>query len=318
MTRTASFLLALLVLGSPSLTGSAQSAGETKPLRVADLGDGNVFIWNYAKLEACTSDKSCSVVALPKRQVREVRAAGPGRAFVLAEDAEYSETEGTAFHQGMYLLDARGQVLDSWEFPEGVLDFAVSNGRAIVLSGNDRVLKLDARGGRTSLMAAHPRDERVFVDKQGKIVLCRPSQVSEAIHPGEDRRASCSSQVGWAFQGHWFHVEPLTCGEWLVEPAMKGASGRRTSQLLLRSLESGQVVASARLASEELRCVDGASLYDLAGQRSISLPTLKPGKAMTCGGARVRDVAENQSRQACLSMRGELAVVRPQSAKPGL
>lgn len=120
MTRTASFLLALLVLGSPSLTGSAQSAGETKPLRVADLGDGNVFIWNYAKLEACTSDKSCS-------------------------------------------------------------------------------------------------------------------------------------------------------------------------------LESGQVVASARLASEELRCVDGASLYDLAGQRSISLPTLKPGKAMTCGGARVRDVAENQS-----------------------
>jgi hypothetical protein len=303
------------MLASVPLTGGAQPAPDSKPLRVTDLGDGSLFLWSYAKLQACTADKICSVVTLPKRQVRDVRVACLGRAFVLAENTEYSETDGTEFHKSLYLLDARGQVLDSWDMPDGVIDFAVKDGRAYVLTGNDRVLKLEARGTRITLMAAHPREQRVFVDKQGKVVLCRPTQMSEAIHPGEDKRASCSSQAGWTFQGHWFHVEPLACGEWLVEPVVKGASGTKTAQLQVRSLASGEVVSSARLAVDELRCIDGASLYDLVAQRTISLPALKPGRTTTCGGKPVRDVAESQPRQTCLSTRGEVAVLQPKVAK---
>jgi len=139
--------------------------------------------------------------------------------------------------------------------------------------------------------------------------LCSPTSQTEEIRPGIDKGASCVSQAGWRFEGLWYHVAPIACGQWLVEPAVTGMDAVKTTQLKLRSLQSGEMVATARVAVEDLRCMSDSLLFDVAGGRTIALPSLKAGKRLACGGAKVRDVADMHASRRCLNVRGVAATL---------
>jgi hypothetical protein len=158
-------------------------------------------------------------------------------------------------------------------------------------------------------------DGQVLGGPQGKVVLCRQTNMNKDPQPSDTITASCRSQLGWSFDGTWFRVDPITCGEWLIEPVQDASAGfgseraGKTIALQVRSLTDGSVRTRAPIAASQLRCLDGKWLFDMGSQTRFSLPELGEATAMSCGNHRAGSVAQRGTPTACVNARGEVGVL---------
>jgi hypothetical protein len=301
---------AALAQENPALADSiervgAQSLFRSRPLQLSVTQQGNTVV----------------VRDLPKPYLHTVAARPVSGAFLVMWSDRPTATGATATDESVHLADDQGHVIESWEMPEGVVSIVAPGRRAYVLTGGSApsVFRLDPQGKRTVITQGIGDDQQVLGGPQGKVVLCRQTNTNKDPHPTDPMAANCRSQLGWSFEGTWFHVDPITCGEWLIEPVQdarkdpregfNNAKARKTIALQVRSLADGSVRTRAPFAASRLRCLDGKWLFDLGSQTRFSLPELGEATAMRCGKQRASSVAQRGTPTACLDERGKVGVL---------
>jgi hypothetical protein len=279
----------------------AQALFRSRPLQLAITQEGNTVV----------------VRDLPKPYLGSVVPRPVAGTFLVMWSDRTTDSGATAVDESVHLADDQGHVMESWEMPEGVVSIVAPGRRAYVLTGGSapKVFRLDPQGKRTVVAHGTADDGQVLGGPQGKIVLCRRTNMNKDPQPGDLAVATCRSQLGWSFDGTWFRVDPITCGEWLIEPVQDASEGfgsdeaNKTVALQVRSLADGNVCTRAPVAASQLRCLDGKWLFDLGSQKRFSLPGLSEATSMKCGKYLAASVAQRGTPSACVNERGELGVL---------